>query len=80
MHHTAETKRPAAVAKSVQSTASVKSATTQAPVRQQAQTHKQATLPQTGDDRQASVAAEILGLTAATLLVGLGALLKKRRN
>ena len=80
VRHTAETKRPAAVAKSVQSTASVKSTTTQAPVRQQAQTHKQATLPQTGDDRQASVAAEILGLTAATLLVGLGALLKKRRN
>ena len=80
VRHTAETKRPAAVAKSVQSTASVRSATTQAPVRQQAQTHKQATLPQTGDDRQASVAAEILGLTAATLLVGLGALLKKRRN
>jgi hypothetical protein len=80
VRHTAETKRPAAVAKSVQSTASIKSSTTQAPVRQQAQTHKQATLPQTGDDRQASVAAEILGLTAATLLVGLGALLKKRRN
>ncbi|MBU7460902.1 MULTISPECIES: mucin-binding protein [Lactiplantibacillus] len=80
VRHTAETKRPAAVAKSVQSTTSIKSSTTQAPVRQQAQTHKQATLPQTGDDRQASVAAEILGLTAATLLVGLGALLKKRRN
>ncbi|MDV0429767.1 mucus-binding protein, partial [Lactiplantibacillus sp. DA1] len=43
-------------------------------------THKQATLPQTNDDRQASVVAEILGLITATLLVGLGALLKKRRD
>ncbi|WP_413813419.1 mucin-binding protein, partial [Lactiplantibacillus plantarum] len=46
----------------------------------QSATHKQATLPQTNDDRQASVAAELLGLTAATLLVGVSAILKKRHN
>ena len=50
------------------------------PDRKSTATHKQARLPQTNDDRQASVAAEILGLTAATLLVGLGALLKKHRD
>ncbi|WP_047999440.1 mucin-binding protein [Lactiplantibacillus herbarum] len=41
---------------------------------------KQATLPQTGDDRQASIAAELLGLTAATLLAGLGMILRKRHE
>ncbi|QHM44524.1 mucin-binding protein [Lactiplantibacillus plantarum] len=46
----------------------------------QSATHKQAILPQTNDDRQASVAAELLGLTAATLLVGVSAILKKRHN
>ncbi|MCG0679964.1 mucus-binding protein [Lactiplantibacillus plantarum] len=46
----------------------------------QSATHKQATLPQTNDNRQASVAAELLGLTAATLLVGVSAILKKRHN
>ncbi|WP_076636998.1 mucin-binding protein [Lactiplantibacillus plantarum] len=46
----------------------------------QSATHKQATLPQINDDRQASVAAELLGLTAATLLVGVSAILKKRHN
>ncbi|MCT4442976.1 mucus-binding protein [Lactiplantibacillus argentoratensis] len=46
----------------------------------QSATHKQATLPQTNDDRPASVAAELLGLTAATLLVGVSAILKKRHN
>ncbi|NLS60612.1 mucin-binding protein [Lactiplantibacillus plantarum] len=46
----------------------------------QSATDKQATLPQTNDDRQASVAAELLGLTAATLLVGVSAILKKRHN
>ncbi len=46
----------------------------------QSATHKQVTLPQTNDDRQASVAAELLGLTAATLLVGVSAILKKRHN
>ncbi|WEE37301.1 mucin-binding protein [Lactiplantibacillus paraplantarum] len=50
------------------------------PDRKSTATQKQARLPQTNDDRQASVAAEILGLTAATLLVGLGALLKKHRD
>ncbi|GBF00690.1 mucus-binding protein precursor, LPXTG-motif cell wall anchor [Lactiplantibacillus paraplantarum] len=50
------------------------------PDRKSTATHKQARLPQTNDDRQASVAAELLGLTAATLLVGLGALLKKHRD
>ncbi|AQY72044.1 mucus-binding protein [Lactiplantibacillus plantarum] len=46
----------------------------------QSATHKQAILPQTNDNRQASVAAELLGLTAATLLVGVSAILKKRHN
>ncbi|WP_180932623.1 mucin-binding protein [Levilactobacillus brevis] len=47
---------------------------------EQATTQKRATLPQTNDNRQASVTAEILGLIVAALLAGLSAMLKRRHE
>ncbi|GEA99411.1 hypothetical protein LL936_05560 [Levilactobacillus brevis] len=51
-----------------------------------ATTHKQTAaqkrmvLPQTNDDQQASVVAKTLGLLVATLLIGLSAIFKRRRD
>ncbi|WP_434314837.1 KxYKxGKxW signal peptide domain-containing protein [Levilactobacillus brevis] len=52
----------------------------QVTTREQATTQKRATLPQTNDNRQASVTAEILGLIVAALLAGLSAMLKRRHE
>nr|WP_251947200.1 KxYKxGKxW signal peptide domain-containing protein [Levilactobacillus brevis] len=52
----------------------------QVTTREQATAQKRATLPQTNDNRQASVTAEILGLIVAVLLVGLSAMLKRRHE
>nr|WP_214464272.1 KxYKxGKxW signal peptide domain-containing protein [Levilactobacillus brevis] len=52
----------------------------QVTTREQATAQKRATLPQTNDNRQASVTAEILGLIVAVLLAGLSAMLKRRHE
>ncbi|KIO98293.1 phosphate ABC transporter permease [Levilactobacillus brevis] len=52
----------------------------QVTTREQATAQKRATLPQTNDNRQASVTAEILGLIVAVLLAGLSTMLKRRHE
>ncbi|KIO97009.1 phosphate ABC transporter permease [Levilactobacillus brevis] len=52
----------------------------QVTTREKATAQRQATLPQTNDNRQASVTAEILGLIVAALLAGLSAMLKRRHE